>query len=195
MTGWLLERAEQLNALYALLALAGGAVSWLLKMLFADRRTAASVLSSLKTIQSDVAALNRRVAGQIARARDEFNRDRVPRFETDVLGNIVDVNQALLDLVDLPLERLLGRGWEGCIHVEDRVFVIKEIDRAVDAKRFAILDFRLVSGDGVWNSGRVDVVHHVRCVFAPLICEAHVITGFSGRYYEEAAPPPILLTH
>lgn len=164
---WLLATAEQWGALVALVSLLATALTWL----WGRIRKIVQLLTSQAEI---IGTLSNRVAGMIARQRDAFNDDPVPRFETDPLGQFEFANQALLDLLDWPLETLRGKGWEACVDGEDRPRAVKELEDAIDAKRFAIVLFRVVS--------RYGESFAVTCYVKPLVCEAHIVTGFTARF-------------
>jgi PAS domain S-box-containing protein len=173
------------EAIAAISALIGSALEWIrrrVKKIVDMLGTVNNKLGDVQQEQTNQAAItstmSRRVAGMIARQRDAFNDDPVPRFETDQLGQFEYANQAMLDLLDWPLDALRGKGWEACVFGEDRPHAIEEIDDAFDDKRFVIVSFRIVSRGGD--------LFTVTCFVKPLVCEAHIVTGFTGRFTKVA---------
>lgn len=175
---WLVSHWEAIGAIGAFVA---AAFEWIRRKVKRILDTLGSVNNRLGDVQQEqnnsaaiMATVSRRVAGMIARQRDAFNDDPVPRFETDQLGQFECANQALLDLLEWPVEYLRNKGWEACVYSEDRARAIAEIDAAFDDKRFVIAKFRVMSRGGE--------IFAVTCFIKPLVCEAHVITGFTGRF-------------
>lgn len=68
----------------------------------------------------------------------------VPMFRTDGAGACQWVNQTYLDLVKRGKEFVLGKGWESCIHYEDRENVAREWENACKDSRNFDMSYRMV---------------------------------------------------
>lgn len=84
-----------------------------------------------------------------------FNRQRAlldlyiePFFEVDVHGDYTLVNRAWTDLTGLPISRALGSGWVNAVHPEDREWVRREWDAAMEEGRIFSSTMRFVSLQG-----------------------------------------------
>jgi PAS domain S-box-containing protein len=72
-------------------------------------------------------------------------------YQTDAEGNIIFVNQQGLELLGLPLNEVLGRGWANALHPDDRAVVSAQWERAVSAQREFAAECRFVTPQGRTN--------------------------------------------
>ncbi|NER80269.1 MAG: PAS domain S-box protein, partial [Leptolyngbya sp. SIO1D8] len=77
-------------------------------------------------------------------------------FRTDAVGHCTYVNDCCCQLVGLPLETVLGRGWEQGLHPEDRDWVTTEWDASIRENRPFQLEYRFQTSDGrvTWVKGQ-----------------------------------------
>jgi PAS domain S-box-containing protein len=93
-------------------------------------------------------------------------------FQTDVVGNIIFLNQQCLELMGVPLAEALGEGWADSLHPDDRARVSTQWYEAVQANREFSTEHRLMTPQG-----------RVNWVFVKAIGihdEAGILTGYIG---------------
>jgi PAS domain S-box-containing protein len=93
-------------------------------------------------------------------------------YQTDAAGNSIFVNQQCLELLGLPLDEVLGRGWANALHPDDRAAVSARWESAVQAQREFGSEYRFVTPQG-----------RVKWVFTNAIGihdESGTLTGYIG---------------
>jgi PAS domain S-box-containing protein len=90
-----------------------------------------------------------------------------PTFETDVSGSCIFANKAFLNLIGRSFDDVKNFGWINIVHPDDRHFVKKEWDAALEDNRNFELIFRIICKEK--NIYRV-------------YCEAHPINGPLNGY-------------
>jgi PAS domain S-box-containing protein len=69
-------------------------------------------------------------------------------YQTDPAGNILFVNQQCLELLELPLNEILGQSWATAIHPDDRVAVLTNWNNALQTQQELTSEHRLVTPQG-----------------------------------------------
>jgi len=84
-------------------------------------------------------------------------------FRTDVQGDCTYINERLYEIVGIPTEQALGKGWSRAIHPEDRERVLVEWDKCMEEKRLFHLEHRFLRPDGVitWVMVQAMPVHDI----------------------------------
>jgi PAS domain-containing protein len=73
--------------------------------------------------------------------------ERMSLFQTDNHGKVTWANRLFLNLVKKNLNEVLGDAWVSIISQEEREYVIKEWERAIEQERGFYLKFHILSGD------------------------------------------------
>lgn len=193
---------NNIEALSVLVPMAFAGLTWAVRMLLASKKRVDGLIDTVnkmamvfqpedgpnlaETLQvmasTQTAMLGRMKsieAGQqsmVARQRADLEDEEAPVFEADLNGEIVFANTAYLDLVGYSVMQMRGRGWEVILHPDDTDRIIKAWRLAVTGRRIFNATFCIVS--------RGNRTFEVRCVAKPLVCEANIVTGFRGRYFD-----------
>lgn len=113
-----------------------------------------NVYKEIKTIRKELTpnggsslrdAINRveiRIEGIEFAQHISWDFETVAIFRTDGQGNCIWVNQTYLDLVKRGKDFLLAKGWESCIHPDDREKVVKEWKFACEDNRNIDMNYR-----------------------------------------------------
>jgi PAS domain S-box-containing protein len=72
-------------------------------------------------------------------------------FQADIEGNCVFVNERGIQLMGIPLDRILGRGWLDAIHPDDRSLINRQWSAAVAAEGEFSLEHRFLTPQGRVN--------------------------------------------
>jgi len=70
-------------------------------------------------------------------------------FRSNLKGECTYINERMQEIVGIPSEQAIGKGWSGAIHPKDREFVLGEWDKCVKEKRMCHLEHRFLRPDGV----------------------------------------------
>lgn len=97
-------------------------------------------------------------------------------FQADLAGQYIFVNERLLQLTGEPATSILGSGWEGLVHPEDRKSVLVSWREAVAAQSEWSEEFRVVRRGGQLRWIAVKAI--------PLVGAGEAVEAFLGSYVD-----------
>lgn len=95
-------------------------------------------LKNFTDIRNDL----RKISARIKVTEDVI--EEIGIFDCDLSLRWTNVNEAIMDWVNLPENKMLGFGWKSVIHDNDLDFVLRHMKAAIDDNREDTFDFRLI---------------------------------------------------
>ena len=197
--GWLVSNAKNYTDIIIFLGTAGGAATWVWRMLIQSKKNIDALVSSIADIKKQLVTnggsslfdLVKETKSKVDTLNGDLQRvkawqwsfsqgSRMPMWESDSNGLCIRVNIAMSELTGRSVEQMSGTGWENILPPgPERAEVWTAWSDAVRRSR----DFEHTYT--VENS----ITHkrsRVKAVGTPIIANGHLV-GFLGRF-EEVIP-------
>lgn len=193
---WLAEHASQYTDIITFLGVAGGAATWIYRVLIQSKKNVEALVASIADIKKQLVANGGTslfdlvkdtktkvdgLASDVQRVKAwqwSFSQaSKMPMWESDSKGSCIRVNIAMTELVGRGVEQMAGTGWENILPPgPERQQVWEAWNDAVTRARDFELEYTV--GHSITQKKS-----RVKAVGTPIITDGKLV-GFLGRFEE-----------